>query len=132
LKEESACIEQEIALLKSLYQLLIDQEYEQASEYFHSTCVVLQENRKRVFQTTEQRVAFLKEYNTHLNKNLDNDYVFKASSSKSLSDALRFSQLKLQGTARTKDVKRNIEVAFTLSSDAKGSPKIIVMVLDEF
>ena len=131
MKEESVCIAQEIEFLKSLYKLLLEEKYEEASEFFHSTCVVLQGSQKRVFQTGEQRIAFLKEYNINLNKNLDQDYVFKASSSKSLSEDLRFSQLKLQGMAKHKDIKRKIEVAFTLSSDEQGQPKIIVMVLDE-
>jgi len=123
--------EQEISLLKDLYKLLLDENFEAASELFHSTCVVLEGEDKRVFQTQAQRIRFLQDYNNQLNKNLADDYIFSVKSSKALAPDLRFSQLKLSGTAKHQGIKRKIEVLFTLSSDDQGQPKIMVMVLDE-
>ncbi len=127
----SESITEEKNFIRHFYHLLGEQNFAEASDLFHKTSVVLINEQYEIFTTAAQREKWLTKYAAEIGKQWLDDYDFELFSTRALSEQLRFTQLRLCGTAKNLDEQENIDLAFTISSDHLGKPKIIVMVLDE-
>lgn len=106
-------------------------EIEQAAQLFHSTFVVIEGNSHIVLNTHEKRIRWIHQFSETYDTNLKQSYTYKIASSKSLSETLKFSMLKLTHRNKLDNKGNPLKKRYTVSSDEKGCLKIMVIVLYE-
>lgn len=121
----------ELLLMERFFDALSNQDFVLLSGYFHSTVVVIENEVHRVLHNKEQHIEWLQEFAQRFGTNLKETRQCKVSSSKTLSEKLKFSLVKLIPNGPVSNSNTETIIRFTLSSDKHGALKIMVVVLDE-